>query len=185
VNPKMAENGILAEMAYDAERGALCFQGVRYLLIRPETLASLQVELEEEIGPARAGEILYASGHTGGRLSGRNYKETFGLNEREAADFMCRMGGEIGWGRFRLVELDTQARRLVVEVVASPFAKSENGATSAREAGSCHFIRGVLGGLASGLFETAVEAHEVCCLAQGDKLCRFEVHAPETPLSDE
>jgi predicted hydrocarbon binding protein len=178
----MAENRILAEMAYDGERGALCFQDVRYLLIRPETLVSLQAALEAEIGPARAGEILYASGYTGGRLSGRKYREAFGLNEREAAEFMCRMGGEIGWGRFHLVELDAQARRLVVEVIASPFAQSENGATRASEAGVCHFIRGVLGGLGSGLFEAAVEAREVSCLARGNGLCRFEVQALETLL---
>lgn len=171
----MLENRILEELTSEPSQGALRFKGVRYLLIRPETLASLQAALEAEIGPERAGEILYGSGFTGGQLSGRKYKDAFALSDRQAVEFMCRMGTEIGWGRFHPVELDVKARHLVVEVEASPFAESYRGGA---EAGACHLIRGVLGGLASAVFGMAVEAQESLCLARGDRLCRFEVHAP-------
>ncbi|HEX6387333.1 MAG TPA: 4-vinyl reductase [Anaerolineae bacterium] len=170
----MLENTILAELTCDASQGALRFKGVRYLLIRPETLASLQASLEAEIGPERAGEILYGSGFTGGQLSGRKYKDIFGLSDRQAVEFMCRMGAEIGWGHFHLVELNVTARHLAVEVAASPFAQYYNSET---EAGVCHLIRGVLGGLGSAVFGTAVQAREVRCLALGNELCRFEVLA--------
>lgn len=42
----------------------------------------------------------------------------------EAVAFVCRMGGEIGWGYFRLVELDSEVQRPVVEVDHSPFAQA-------------------------------------------------------------
>lgn len=165
-------NSILAELAYHPDEGGLRFRGVRYLLIRPETLASLLRALAGEVGPERAGDLLYAGGFTGGQLSGRRYKADFGLNDREAVEFMCRMGGEIGWGRFSLVALDPDAERLVVEVDHSPFAAAYGAGAPA---GVCHLVRGVLGGLADGLFGNPVRAREVQCMAQGDPKCRFEV----------
>ncbi|MFQ5575977.1 MAG: V4R domain-containing protein [Anaerolineae bacterium] len=182
----MAKNSILSELVFNPTEGGLRFKGVRYLLIRPETIASFQKSLEAEAGRPAAGQILYAGGFTGGQLSGRKYKDTFGLSDREAVEFMCRMGGEIGWGHFRLVELDSGARRLVVEVNHSPFAVAYAAAgvdeqsniqhpTSKIEGGVCHLIRGVLGGLAAGVFSTAVTARETHCAARGDSTCRFEV----------
>lgn len=184
------ENSILSSLAYDPESGALSFNEVRYMLIRPETLASLQASLESRVGPETAAEIFYAGGFTGGQLSGRKYRETFGLSEREAVEFMCRMGGEIGWGHFRLLDLDVDDQRLTVEVEFSPIAltfldqavRAENGdshdTTVAQHTSGnsvCHLTRGVLGGLGSGIFETPVEAVETLCRAKGDPVCRFEI----------
>ena len=167
----MKENEILSEMVYDPQEGALRFKGVRYLLIRPETLASLQKAVESEMGSARAAETFFAGGFTGGQLSGQKYKEALGLSDREAVAFMCRMGGEIGWGNFQLVALDTQAQRLVVEVKHSPFAE----AYGQGETAACQLIRGVLGGLGDGIFGGPVEARETQCLSWGDSVCRFEI----------
>lgn len=169
----MVENSILTELNYQGEEGSLLYKDVRYLLIRPETLASFQKAVEEEVGLERAGDILYAGGFTGGQLSGKKYKETFNLTDLEAVKFMCKMGGEIGWGRFRLVLLNSESQRLVVEVDSSPFAEVYMGAS---ETGVCHLIRGVLGGLGSGVFDVEVQAHETRCLAQGDECCRFEIY---------
>lgn len=171
-------NSILDDLKYDAGEGALRFRGVRYLLIRPETLASFQHALEGTVGAERAGELLYTGGFTGGRLSGQKYRETLGLSAREAVEFMCRMGGEIGWGNFRLEELDLQAGRLAVAVESSPFAAAyDTEAPSGAPAphGACHLIRGVLAGLANTLFEGEVASAETQCAAVGDPLCYFEI----------
>lgn len=175
-------NEILAEMTFLPEEGSLKFQGVRYLLIRPETLVSLQKALEQEVGPERTAEILYTGGFTGGQLSGRKYMQTFGLSEPEAVAFMCRMGAEIGWGNFHVVALDPDQQQLIVEVAHSPFAE----AYGESEAEVCHLIRGVLGGLGAGVFGAPVEANESRCLTLGDPTCRFEVvsvtpGAPQRP----
>lgn len=177
----MSENNILSEMIYYPDNGALRFKGVRYLLIRPETLASFQNSLEAEAGQEPAAEILYAGGFSGGQLSGRRYKETLGLTDREAVEFMCCMGREIGWGHFYLAMLDIESGRLVVEVDSSPFAEAYKVAIpDQREAldSVCHLIRGVLGGLADGLFGSPVRAREERCLAVGGANCRFEIEFP-------
>lgn len=173
----VAENSILTDLLYHPDEGALRYRDVRYLLIRPETLASFQISLEGNLGAEQTGEMLYAGGFTGGQLSGKKYKESFGLSDREAVDFMCRMGGEIGWGHFRLVALDAEHQRLVVEVDSSPFAEAYRGAvaTEGELAGVCHLIRGVLGGLGNGIFGIPIQAEETRCLANGEANCRFEI----------
>lgn len=164
------ENGILSSLTWDAGDGKLLYQGVRYLLIRPETLASFQKAVEKEVGE-RAGELLYAGGFTGGAASSRKYRETFRQSDAETARFLCHMGGQIGWGRFDLLECSHEAGRLVVEVHASPFAEAYG--QSPRPV--CHFIRGVLAGLADTVIGGAFVARETSCRARGDARCRFEV----------
>jgi len=170
----MTDNSVLSELSYSAERGALEFKGVRYLLIRPETLSSMQQAAEGELGAPKAADLLFAGGFTGGKLSGQRYKQTLGFSNAEAVEFVCRMGGEIGWGRFRLVQLDEAKSRLVVEVEHSAFA---GGYDEPTQGGVCHLTRGVLSGLAAGLFEVEVTSDETLCLAKGDPLCRFEIAA--------
>lgn len=165
-------NSILSELEYRPEGGGLYFKGVRYLLIRPEALASIQHSLEDEGRQVISSKVLFAAGFTGGQLSGLKYKEAMDLSDREAVEFMCRMGGEIGWGRFRLVGLEPDKMRLVVEVDNSPFATSMEGPA---EGGVCHLSRGVLAGLVSGLFGVEVQSNEKMCMAKGDSFCRFEV----------
>lgn len=165
------DNAILAELTYDPNQGGLFYKDVRYLLIRPETLRDFQKAMEEAVGPEPAGELLAAGGHTGGLLSSKRYKEVFGLSDREAVEFMCRMGGQIGWGAMRLVEVDADAGRLVVEVSSSPFA----AAYGPSDHGVCHLIRGVMVGMAEGLFGRPVHGVETRCVAMGHECCRIEV----------
>src|SRR3989304_6861803 len=98
----MTETTILDELPYHPESGSLRYQNVRYLLIRPETLAALQTALEAEIGTQRAGEILFEAGFTGGQLSARKYQGKCGFEDRQGGGVVGRMGGEIGWGRVSL-----------------------------------------------------------------------------------
>ena len=170
----MDPNHVLTELNYQASRGALRYKDVRYLLIRPETMIALQKEAEARLGLEGAAELLYAGGFTGGHLSGRHYRTTLGLSAAEAVDFMGRMGGEIGWGRFAAVDLNEDRRRLRLEVHGSPFADAYGPGAAG---GVCHLLRGVLGGLLSGLYEAEVRAQETACTAHGDAACRFEVEA--------
>jgi predicted hydrocarbon binding protein len=151
-------------LVYDADGEALRLADVRHPADSPGDAAPFQHALEVEVGPEIAGELLYAGGFTGGQLSGRRYKEALGLSDAEAVAFMCRMGGEIGWGAFALETL--APARLVVAVTSSPFA----AAYGAGDHAVCHLIRGVLGGLAAGLWNAAVSARETACAACGDEV---------------
>ena len=165
-------NSVLAELEWEPGTGALTFKEVRYLLIRPETLAQFQRAVEAEVGADRAGELLYSGGFAGGQASGRKYKEALGLSDREAVEFMCRMGGELGWGQLRLVRWDTDAQSLEVQVTSSPFAGAYAGESAS---GVCHLLRGVFGGLGATVFGVPVESDELRCLAAGDSVCHIVV----------
>jgi predicted hydrocarbon binding protein len=169
---KMSENSILDEMIYDQSSGSLHYKGVRYLLIRPETIAGFQKPLVESCGQ-QAEDQFFAGGHAGGSLSAQKYKQFHNFSDIEIIEFMMNMGNQIGWGHFSLDRYDPAAKYLCVSVRESPFAQAYG--KSAR--GVCHLIRGVLAGMAGVLFAGDCTADEVKCLAKGDACCRFEITA--------
>jgi predicted hydrocarbon binding protein len=164
------KNSILENLQFDPARGALLYQDVRYLLIRPETLISFQKAAEEQLG-AGADELLYTGGFTGGTLSAIKYREVFGLSGAQSVEFMAKMGTEIGWGRFLVASFSALHCELVLVVEDSPFARAYGKSVR----GACHLVRGVFAGLASGIFGKPVDAREVECVAMGSLQCKFVI----------
>lgn len=162
------ENSILDNLEYDADEGRISFKNVRYMVIRPDTVVDFQKAVEAEVGE-RVAEMMMAGGYTGGSLSSRRYKELFNYSDEEIVAFMCRMGGEIGWGRFEVEKFDKAGKELVIIVKNSPFAEAYGTA----DEGVCHIIRGVMAGMAAGIFGSDVNSEETLCVAKGDALCRF------------
>ena len=168
----MSKNQILDELVYDQSSGALRYKGVRYLLIRPETIVDLQKALVENCGK-EAGDNLFEGGYTGGSLSAKKYKALHNFSDAEIIEFMMNMGNQIGWGNFRLVSYNPSEKHLCVAVKDSPFAEAY-GQSSRSE---CHLIKGVLAGMASVLFGADCSAEEEECRARGDESCRFVIEA--------
>ena len=89
-------NSVLDNLEYDESSGAIVFKGVRYMLIRPDTVVDFQKAVEGMVGPEKCAEAMMAGGYTGGSRSSRRYKEVFNYSDEEIIAFMCRIGGEIG-----------------------------------------------------------------------------------------
>ena len=166
----MSDNPILDELVYDKSSGALRYKDVRYLLIRPETIAGFQKSIAQACGQAAA-EKLFEGGFTGGSLSAKKFRELHHLNDQEIIEFMMTMGSQIGWGSFSLERYDPQNKRLRISVANSPFAVFYGSSST----GVCHIIRGVLAGMAFGIFNTECTATETECLAMGDQRCLFVI----------
>lgn len=166
----MEKNKILENLLFQWENGGLFYQKVRYLLIRPEVLINLQKGIEEQL-PEKANALLFQSGFQGGSLSGKRYREVFHLSDHEILKFMIDMGTQIGWGRFQLERFDPMDEVLEVSVHDSPFAE----AYGLSRTPVCHFIRGVLSGLASVMMNQEREVEETLCLAKGDPYCLFHL----------
>ena len=164
----MSENSILNELVYDPSSGALRYKGVRYLLIRPETISGFQKAISESYGKG-ADNGLFEGGFTGGSLSAKKYKELHNLSDRRIVEFMMNMGNQIGWGHFSLECYDPKAKRLQVSVTHSPFAQAYGKSSH----GVCHLIRGVLAGMATFLFNKDCNSTEMECGAKGDPRCLF------------
>ncbi len=166
------DNTILANLKFDDACGALLYNDVRYLLIRPETLIAFQKAAEEKLG-ADADELMYAGGFTGGTLSAKRYREAFRLSDEQSVEFMAQMGTQIGWGKFSVSIFSVANGTLELVVESSPFA----AAYGESERGVCHLIRGVFAGLASGIFGRDVESREEECLALGHAQCKFVIYS--------
>jgi predicted hydrocarbon binding protein len=163
-------NSILDDLEYNEGSGTISFHGVRYMLIRPDTVVDFQKAVEEALGDEVA-ESMMAGGYTGGSRSSKRYREVFGYSDEEIVSFMCNMGREIGWGNFEVEGFDKDGRELVVVVRNSAFAEAYGSAGG----GVCHMIRGVMAGMAAGIFGGDVTSEETHCRAKGDDLCRFVI----------
>ena len=166
----MTQNSIIDQLVFDPASGALTYKDVRYLLIRPETIAGFQKSIEKH-SRADVHEALFQGGYQGGYLSAKKYKEMQNLSDSETIDFMMTMGAEIGWGKFQVIEYDFENRKLKVRVKNSAFADAYGESSEA----VCHLIRGVLSGLATVLFAQNCVASETECMAKGDTHCVFVV----------
>ncbi len=170
----MSENSIVKELRYDADEGALRYKGIRYLLIRPETLADLQKTMEQNpAGQER--NALYEGGYTGGYLSSTKYRDIFGFTDHEILDFMARMGREIGWGRQEIEKYDADNGILEISVASSPFAEAYGESSIP----VCHLICGIVAGMGSVLFGKRCRSVETACSAMGAEKCRFTLSVLE------
>lgn len=164
------ENEILSKLEYLPEGGALLYSGIRYLLIRPETLIELQKTLESEIGVERMGQALYQAGHRGGSLSAEKFRNELSLMPDEIVRFMAGMGTQLGWGRMEVSSLDPEKRTLEFDVFHSVFAEAYKSA----DVPVCHLIRGVFAGTWGGALQREVIGLETRCRAvEGPGPCRF------------
>lgn len=82
----------------------------------------------------------------------------------------------LGYGKFKVVDLDTKKKRSVVNIYNSPIAESykKNNKKKSKKT-QCDFIAGKISGVFSFIFNKKVEAKEVKCLAKGDDFCQFVV----------
>ena len=168
----MSKNSILNDLIFDKSCGALRYKGVRYLLIRPETISGFQKALYESYGE-EADEKFFAGGFEGGSLSAKRYQALHHFSDRAIIEFMMNMGGQIGWGRFSLECYDPKLKILRVSVAHSPFAESYGRSSQ----GVCHLIRGVLAGMATILFGQDCTSSETECRAKGDARCLFVIES--------
>ncbi len=149
------------------KEGKIELRGIRYLLIRPETLASLHRSLENEVGKEKAREIMMSGGYSGGRASAEKFTGELGLSGNEIIEFMCNMGGFLGWGK---MEGEIDEKRILIRVYGSPFAE----AYGMSDRGVCHLIEGVFKGIGDIIFGDSI-SEETRCLAKGDEYCEIEV----------
>lgn len=157
---------VVNELVWNRENGQITYKGVRYLLIRPETISVWQEAMEEKF--PGSGELMFSGGLTGGRLSSQGFARKLGLTPRQMVEFMTEMGGQIGWGRFVIEDLREDL--LAIKVYNSPFASGHSPSSE----GVCHLIRGVFAGVAEAVLGGEVSAKETKCLALQDSYCCFE-----------
>jgi predicted hydrocarbon binding protein len=160
---------LLDEIEYEGDSGSLLYRGVRYLLIRPETIVGFQKHIEEKFGSDAAREAMFAGGFQGGKLSAERYMKEFKLEAKDVLEFMCSMGTALGWGKMEW-SWDRMGDKIIVRVHNSPFARSYGSS----ERGVCYLVEGVFAGIGEVIFGGA-KSEERKCVAKGDDFCEFVI----------
>ncbi|MCX6639665.1 MAG: hypothetical protein NTW14_04175 [bacterium] len=170
----MITNEVLDNLEYVTEGGALLYRGIRYLLIRPETMVEFQKSMESDLNPDTVGTALYRAGKRGGSATAACFMEEFGIPSQEITRFMAQIGGKLGWGCMEISAVDHERGTLELEVFHSPFAESYGPASYP----VCHMIRGVFAGAWGGAINREVDGLETCCRSvEGPGPCKF-IFAP-------
>jgi len=159
-------------LVFDLARGELRDGDTRYLMLREDSLMGLFKGLT---GPARADafKAFAASVAEHGERSAARYR----AGEGEAGDLLATIAAtaaQLGWGVWRFSR--TEAGELELEVKNSPFAHGYGASLEA----VCAPIAGMLGAVASIVFDAPAQAGENLCASAGGAVCRFSarLHKP-------
>lgn len=175
----MAMNGDAAGLKVEMAAGQLRLGPRRLVLLRPLVLMELQKSLEDHLG-SRAAEYFYTAGYGWAESEARRLKAALAEEGASLAGLFCTQMGEMGWGQWRLVGLDTAAGLLSVEVENSPLAHEYGPADDP----VCHLLAGMVAGLAEVLLGAPAGCTELTCLARREPSCRFEARAQQVDQSD-
>ncbi|MEJ1158400.1 4-vinyl reductase [Prosthecomicrobium sp. N25] len=159
----------------DEAEGAWWDQGRRYMLIRPDALMGLFLNLPAE-RRAEAFEALARSITRQGADSARAYRAMGGAGPG-LLDIVAATAPQLGWGRWTF-SLEPDLLRLTVS--NSPFAAGYG----ASDAPVCHPIRGMMTAVGEMVLDRPVTVVETACAAMGAPDCRFEARPAGGPGAD-
>lgn len=159
-------------LAFDPASGELRDGEARYVMLRADSLMGLFKRLPE---PARTDALnAFAASVTeyGARSAAR-----YVASDGNAGDLLATIAAtapQLGWGEWRFSR--TESGELHLEVKNSPFAHGYGASSEA----VCAPITGMLGAVASILFDAPVQAKENLCASAGGAICAFSarLHKP-------
>jgi predicted hydrocarbon binding protein len=161
-------NRFLGGMAFSAADGEMSFNGLRYMLIRPETLVRFQKAVDREIGP-RTADLMASAVREVGESIGDRYRAA-GRAPAEALQSMAASAAELGWASFEVRGCAEPGGMISVTATNSAFAQAYGSSASP----VCHVIRGLFAGAISRLVGNVERASEIRCACTGEPACEFE-----------
>lgn len=147
----------------------------RAIIVRASILVSILNRIKSIFGPegSSAQVILHQIGDAGAQRVFESVKALTGVDFiRKNVARSLNLFTAVGWGILNLeaANLDTKTAEIHIK---DGFECADSRNTSS--APQCHFIRGLLTGWFSQLFETKIEVTETQCIAKGDPVCIFRV----------
>ena len=93
-----------------------------------------------------------------------------GITQEKELDFVRAFFIASGWGMIQIIDHDKESKRAIIVLDNSPFAAALNGKT---DVPVDTFIKGVLAGLFSQIYDADIDCVESECFALGAKNCKF------------
>ena len=176
--------GFFGDLERDPEKGQIHIQGVRYMLMRTDSMSiELQEELRKTFGEAGARQIRYKLAKACGRRDARLFAERLGI---EDPAMRLALGpvhfAHVGWANVDIFdESAPQPNEDYYLAYDHPYSFEaasyiENGIIS--EHAVCHMNAGYSTGWCEVSFGLELQAEEITCRARGDQQCLFVMAHP-------
>ena len=94
----------------------------------------------------------------------------FGLEKKKELELIIEFFTASGWGNLQIIDLEMEAKRAIIVIDNSPFAAALKGKV---QLSADVFIRGVIAGLLSKVFEEDIDCVEAECAAHNSERCKF------------
>ena len=126
-----------------------------------------------EVFKTGAATILYESGVEAGKNAAKKLRKELGLDGEELLYLIAGLGQSLGWGVFKIKELDMKACRATLNVDNLFECQILREVTPEP---ASNFVRGYMVGVAQEIWKRKdVVAEEVKCLAKGDHYCEIKI----------
>lgn len=147
----------------------------RAIIVRSAILASVIGRIKSIFGSesSSARVILYQIGEAGGQRVFDSLKALVGFEFiRKNVGRTLNLFTALGYGILNVKAVDLDAKTAYIHIQGG-FESADSRSASVTP--QCHFIRGLLGGWFSQLFESRIEVIETQCVAKGNPACVFQV----------
>ena len=147
----------------------------RAIIVRSVILESIIGRIKSMLGEesSSAKVILYQIGEASGQDAFDSVKAVLGVDfMRKNLARVLTLFTALGWGILELKAVDLNAKTAYIYIQGGfECERSTKSATAPQ----CHFVRGMLGGWFSRLFESKIAITETQCEAKGNPVCVFQV----------
>lgn len=103
-----------------------------------------------------------------------NLMKEFGLNlgtdKKKQLDFLQNFFTASGWGQIQIIDLQSEGKKAIIILENSPFSAKLKGKT---QLPADVFLRGILAGIFSKIFEDNIDCVESECVALNNERCKF------------
>ena len=102
----------------------------------------------------------------------KEFGANFGVEKKKELDLVETFFTASGWGQIQSIDLQAESKRAILVLDNSPFASKLKGKT---QLSADVFLRGVLAGIFSKIFEEDIDCVEAECAALTGERCKFIV----------
>jgi predicted hydrocarbon binding protein len=152
---------------------------LRYVMMRPDTLANIQKGVEDRLG-SKSAEYLYTAGASWSLGVLQRMKRALPEDDGELLHLFCEHATQLGWGDWQLEVMQPHEKGLAIRVRNSPIAE----AYGQSDQPVCHLLAGAVSGACEFICHMPSACIEQTCAAQGASDCLFVASGHDVAAQD-
>jgi len=175
---------VLKKINFD--KGMITIFGRTVAFMPIEVMLQMHERLDKEMGKQKADEIMYDMGYYQTKSGSTKYMKQKNDMARiytklsNTGDPAMEMGRDVlkftGWGDHQIMEMTPDGKKMIIKTVISPVANEYLKTRGKSKAPVCHYISGILAGVAGAVRDGEYDCKETSCAATGlSANCIFEL----------